>query len=226
MGSIPIRGSPAPSQRNSMPRPRRGSASRDDRHRPDRASERPAPESENRAPHTSPRADSGLRLKETRQLFPSIVSDRRDDAHPRDDHPPHDRLASSHFVFEASRQNPTCIVALGRPGPDVAPCFKRPTLVFRAIDNLVVGRKPRIRDAEHRALTHHPLDVDVVDDPANVAAALDRKTSARRDQGPAPAVTARPAKKKPTVCQARQGQGSPASPDPLKWRPKNQRGPV
>jgi hypothetical protein len=37
--------------------------------------------------------DSGLRLVKARQHFLGVVSDGRDDAHPRDDNPPHDRLA-------------------------------------------------------------------------------------------------------------------------------------
>ena len=37
--------------------------------------------------------DPGLRRMEARKHFLGVVSDGRDDAHPRDDNPPHDRLA-------------------------------------------------------------------------------------------------------------------------------------
>jgi hypothetical protein len=36
---------------------------------------------------------------ETRKHFLGVVSDGRDDTHPRDDNPPHDRLALSLFSF-------------------------------------------------------------------------------------------------------------------------------
>jgi hypothetical protein len=41
--------------------------------------------------------DAGLRLAQARQHFLGVVADGRDDAHPGDDNPPHDRLVL-HFV--------------------------------------------------------------------------------------------------------------------------------
>jgi len=36
--------------------------------------------------------------------------------------------------------------------------------VFRAIDNIAIGGKPPVGDAQHQLRAHHPLEVDAVDD--------------------------------------------------------------
>ena len=63
--------------------------------------------------------DPGLRLVEARKHFLGVVSDGRDDTHPRDDNPPHDRLALPlRFCVMAAVEAKTAAV-----GPSNYPTF-------------------------------------------------------------------------------------------------------
>ena len=85
----------------------------------------------------SPR-NARLRLVKARKHFLGVVSDGRDDAHPGDHNPPHDSLASI-VVFVVMRS------AQAR-----ALLEQADLQILRAIDNLVIDRKPSVGDTEHQ----------------------------------------------------------------------------
>src|SRR4029077_20194989 len=117
-----------------------------------------------------------------RQNFLGVVADRRDDAHPGDDDPPHARLAR---IFARVPRDPAtnftlslpdlALSSLARLGHLFLP--KQPDLeVIRTVDDRAVGREPAVGDAEHELGAHDPLGVDSVnafpDNPAHLTGEL------------------------------------------------------
>src|SRR4051794_16555273 len=64
--------------------------------------------------------------------------------------------------------------------------------VLGAIDNLAVGGKPPVRDAEHQPGAHHPLDVDVINNLADARQHLAGELQFAKAQGAAAALAAAP----------------------------------
>ena len=97
--------------------------------------------------------DSGLRLVEARQYFLGVVSDGRDDAHPRDDNPPHDRLVLSlrFCVMAVVKSNAASAGAVLDARLRFGALLEQPDLqILRAIDNITVGGKPPVGDTQHQ----------------------------------------------------------------------------
>ena len=99
--------------------------------------------------------DSRLRLMEARKHFLGVVSDGRDNAHPRDDNPPHDRLALSlcSCVMPVVKPKVASMagarISCSRLQWDVL--LEQPYLqILRAIDNLAVHGKPAVSDAQYQ----------------------------------------------------------------------------
>src|SRR5882724_6701151 len=77
--------------------------------------------------------NAGLRLMEARKHFLGVVSDGRDNAHPRDDNPPHDRLILSlrfcvMAVVKPKAASSACRAQVSYvPSCNAASCLNRPT---------------------------------------------------------------------------------------------------
>jgi len=93
---------------------------------------------------------------EARKHFLGVVSDGRDNAHPRDDNPPHDRLAlslSSCVMLPVVKPETasTAGARISRSRLQWGVLLEQADLqILRAIDNLAVGRKPPVGDAQHQ----------------------------------------------------------------------------
>src|SRR5882757_3820282 len=68
--------------------------------------------------------------------------------------------------------------------------------VLRAIDNLVIGGKPPVGDAQHQLRAHHALDVEIVHDLADVRQHLTGQLQFPEAQRPARPLAAAPDQKK------------------------------